>query len=96
MPNSNSAKKRLRQSEVRRTRNRAVKSAVKTQIKSVREAIAAGDLEKGETQFRLAAKKVDKAAAAGVVHPNLAARVKSRLSTALKEAKAKKLVGRFL
>jgi small subunit ribosomal protein S20 len=89
MPNTKSAKKRLRQNEVRRARNRATKSAIKTQIRKVREAIVAGDVEKGETEFRLAAKRVDKAAAAGVVHANLAARVKSRLSAALKAAKGK-------
>jgi small subunit ribosomal protein S20 len=90
MPNTNSAKKRLRQNEVRRGRNRAAKSAIKTQIRKVREAVVAGDVEKGETEFRVAAKRVDKAAAAGVVHANLAARVKSRLSAALKAAKTKK------
>jgi small subunit ribosomal protein S20 len=89
MPNSKSAKKRLRQSLVRRARNRAYKSALKTQVRKVRDEIAAGNLEAGETEFRVAAKRVDKAAAAGVVHPNLAARVKSRLSAALKAAKQK-------
>lgn len=89
MPNSNSAKKRLRQNEVRRARNRAAKSSIKTQIRKVREAIVAGNVEQGEAEFRLAAKRVDKAAAAGVVHANLAARVKSRLSAALKAAKTK-------
>ena len=89
MPNTKSAKKRLRQNVVRRARNRSVKSAVKTQIKEVRVAIAAGDVETGEAKLRLVAKRVDKAAAAGVVHPNMAARVKSRLSAALKAAKQK-------
>ncbi len=89
MPNTKSAKKRLRQDAVRRTRNRSVKSAVKTQIRKVREAIAAGDVATAETELRLAAKRVDKAAAAGVVHANLAARVKSRLSAAVKAVKGK-------
>ena len=89
MPNSTSAKKRLRQSLVRRARNRAAKSVLKSQVRKVREAIAAGDVEAGEAEFRLAAKRLDKAAAKGVVHANLAARVKSRLSTALKAAKQK-------
>jgi small subunit ribosomal protein S20 len=89
MPNSTSAKKRLRQSLVRRARNRAQKSVLKSQVRKVRDAIAAGNLEVGETEFRLAAKRLDKAAAKGVVHANLAARVKSRLSTALKAAKQK-------
>ncbi|MEX0678164.1 MAG: 30S ribosomal protein S20 [Pirellulales bacterium] len=89
MPNSNSAKKRLRQNLARRARNRSVKSAVRTQVRKVREAVAAGDVTTGETEFRLAAKRLDKAAAAGVVHANLAARVKSRLSAALKAGKGK-------
>lgn len=88
MPNTKSAKKRLRQNLVRRARNRATKSTVKRQIRKVREAIAAGDVQTGEAEFRLAAKRLDKAAAAGVVHAKLAARVKSRLSAALKAAKA--------
>jgi small subunit ribosomal protein S20 len=90
MPNSPSAKKRLRQSLVRRSRNRARKSVLKSQIRKVRETIAEGDLAAAETEFRLAAKKLDKAAAAGVVHANLAARVKSRLSAAIKSAKKPK------
>ena len=89
MPNSKSAKKRLRQDAVRRTRNRAVKSAIKTQVRKVREAITAGDVATAETELRLAAKRVDKAAAAGVVHANMAARVKSRLCAAVKTAKGK-------
>jgi small subunit ribosomal protein S20 len=89
MPNSISAKKRLRQNLVRRARNRAQKSVLKSQVRKVREAITAGNIEVGETEFRLAAKRLDKAAAKGVVHANLAARVKSRLSTALKAAKQK-------
>ncbi|HEX3727479.1 MAG TPA: 30S ribosomal protein S20 [Pirellulales bacterium] len=88
MPNTKSAKKRLRQSLTRRTRNRAVKSSVKTQVRKVRELIAAGDGQTAETEFRVAARKLDRAAAAGVVHANLAARVKSRLSAALKAAKS--------
>jgi small subunit ribosomal protein S20 len=89
MPHSLSAKKRHRQSLVRRTRNRAVKSAVRTQIRKVREAIAAGDVATAEAEFRLAAKRLDRAAAAGVVHANLSARVKSRLSAAIKAVKKK-------
>ena len=88
MPNTKSAKKRLRQNQVRRARNRSTKSAVRTQVRNVREAIAAGDVKTAEAEFRLA-KWLDKAAAARVIHPNLAARVKSRLSAALKAAKQK-------
>jgi small subunit ribosomal protein S20 len=88
MPNTKSAAKRHRQSLVRRERNRARKSKIRTQIRKVREAIAAGDTEKAATEFRAATKAVDQGAAAGVVHANLAGRVKSRLSAAIKAAKA--------
>jgi small subunit ribosomal protein S20 len=90
MPNSKSAAKRHRQSLVRRDRNRAEKSKIKTQVKKVREAIAAGDVTKAEAEFRATAKTIDKAAAKGVVHANLAGRVKSRLSAAIKSTKTKK------
>lgn len=89
MPNTKSAKKRLKQSTARRVRNRATKSLLKTEVKKVRDAIGAGDLEKGAAEFRLASKKLDQAAAAKVIHANAAARVKSRLSAALKSAKQK-------
>lgn len=88
MPNTKSAKKRLRQNDVRRTRNRAVKSAVKTQMKRVREAVAAGNFEVAETEFRVAAKKLDRAASAKTIHKNSAARHKSRLVHLIKAAKA--------
>lgn len=90
MPNSNSAKKRLRQSIVRRGRNRAAKSTIKSHVRKVREAIAAGNVEAAETEFRLTARRLDKTAAAGIVHDNLAARLKSRLSAAIKAAKETK------
>ena len=89
MPNTKSAKKRLRQSLVRRTRNRAAKSGLKTQIRKVTEAITAGDAEKAQAEYQLVAKKLDKAASAKVIHANAAARTKSRLSARLKAAKQK-------
>lgn len=90
MPNTKSAKKRNRQNIVHRDRNRARKSQIKTQIRKVRDAILAGDVETAEAEFRLVAKILDRCAAMGVVHVNLAARGKSRLSAAIKAAKAKK------
>lgn len=87
MPNTASAKKRLRQSLVRRTRNRAVKSTLKGLVRKVRESAAGGDLPEAEAAFRLAAKKLDQAAAKNVIHANAAARLKSRLSGAIKRAK---------
>ena len=87
MPNSLSAKKRLRQNEVRRDRNRAVKSNVRGLVRKVRTAISAGDAETSATAFRSAVKSLDQAAAKRVIHPNQAARTKSRLSKAIKALK---------
>jgi small subunit ribosomal protein S20 len=87
MPTTKSAKKRLRQSLERRTKNRAVKSDMKTQLKKVRAAITSGDHELAATEFRLAAKKLDRAGTKRVIHPNVAARTKSRLQHLMKVAK---------
>jgi small subunit ribosomal protein S20 len=87
MPNTKSAKKRLRQNEVRRLRNRAVKSAMRTQLRKVREAVKAGDLEKAEEGYRVAARQLDRAGSKRVIHPNKAARIKSRLQHLIKKAK---------
>lgn len=87
MPNTKSAKKRLRQSVVRRDQNRATKSELRTLCRRVREAVAAKDLTKAESEFRLAVKKLDRAGSGRVIHPNAAARVKSRLSARIKALK---------
>lgn len=88
MPNSKSAEKRLRQSQDRNQRNRAAKSSIRTQIRKVRTAITAGDPEAGTAELRLATKKLDQAASKRLIHPNLAARTKSRLNAALKKLQA--------
>ena len=88
MPTTQSAKKRLRQSLERRAQNRAVKSAVKTQVRKVRQAVAAGDVATAETELRLAAKKLDRAGLKRVIHPNAAARTKSRLAHLIRAAKS--------
>jgi small subunit ribosomal protein S20 len=87
MPHSSSAKKRHRQSLERRAKNRATKSELKTLVKKVRAAAAAGDAAKAETEFRLAAKKLDRAGTKGVIHRNAASRTKSRLAHLLKVSK---------
>ena len=53
----------------------------------MREAVAAADVDKAGAALREATKKLDKAAANGVIHKNAAARTKSRLSAAVKNAK---------
>ena len=88
MPNTASAKKRLRQNEVRRERNRSARQAMRSQIRKVREAVVAGDIEKAETEFKMAAKRLDKAGCKNLIHRNAAARTKSRLQKLIKNAKA--------
>ena len=61
---------------------------MKTQIKKVLAAVDAGDVETAETEFRLAAKKLDRAGASRVIHKNAAARQKSRLQRRIKAAKS--------
>lgn len=89
MPNSPSAAKRLRQTKVRQARNKAAKTAVRNQVKKVLAAATAGEVEKAEAEFRVAAKKLDKAGAKGLIHKNAAGRQKSRLQRAIKRAKGK-------
>lgn len=86
MPHTKSAAKNLRKSDKRRSYNRNVKRDVKLQLKSFETAVSA----KGDTQAELKAayKKLDKAAARGVIHPNTAARKKSQLAKAATKAKA--------
>jgi small subunit ribosomal protein S20 len=84
MPHTSSAKKRLRQTEKRRLRNRAVKRTVKTHVKRVAAAAEGGTVEQLREEYNLAAKKLDQAAAKRVIHPNLAARKKSQLAKLLR------------
>ncbi len=89
MPNIKSAKKRLKQSIVRRERNRSAKKAIRTECKKVIAAVAAGNVEQAQTELRAAAKLLDQSAAKHVIHRNAAARTKSRLSTKIKTLKGK-------
>jgi len=89
MPNTQSAKKRLRQSEKLRLRNRATRSNMRSSLRQVREAVKEGDTDKMQAAFRLAVKKLDKAASKNLIHRNAAARTKSRLSKLVKEAGCK-------
>lgn len=87
MPHTRSAKKSLRQIAKRRASNRAVVKAVKTQIKRVQVA-ADGSVEDLRKECSLAARRLDKAAAKRVIHPNLAARKKAQLAHLLHEKEA--------
>ncbi|MDA8744954.1 30S ribosomal protein S20 [Rubripirellula amarantea] len=86
MPNTASAKKRLRQNEKLRVHNRARRSVLRGQLRKVREAVQAGDNELAQTELRTAQKKLDQAAASNLIHRNAAARTKSRLVKLVKAA----------
>lgn len=88
MPNTEGAKKRLRQSLVRRDRNRAVKSSLRTALRKFREALAAKNLTEAQDRQKSTAKALDKAATKGIIHRNKASRLKSRMVHALKTAQA--------
>ncbi|GIW93173.1 MAG: 30S ribosomal protein S20 [Pirellulaceae bacterium] len=87
MPTTRSAKKRLRQNVKRRMHNRAIKSTIKTYAKRVLQALAAQDIAKAEAEYREFARRIDRAATHRVLHPNAAARRKSRLQARIKAAK---------
>jgi small subunit ribosomal protein S20 len=73
--------KRIKTNEKARQRNKAVKSSLKTAIRRTREALAEGDVEKATAAAREASRKLDKAAAKGVIHKNQAANKKSALAS---------------
>ncbi|MDA7979871.1 MAG: 30S ribosomal protein S20 [Pirellulales bacterium] len=87
MPNTKAAKKRLRQSLDRRAKNRAIKSVVRTHLRRVDTALQNNEIETAEAAFRETCSKLDKAGARGTIHPNKAARLKSRMSARIKAAK---------
>jgi small subunit ribosomal protein S20 len=81
MANHFSALKRSRQTEKRSQVNRANRSRLRTALRDLREAIAAGDRKAAQSGFRASVSVIDKAIQKGVIHENTAARYKSRLST---------------
>jgi small subunit ribosomal protein S20 len=87
MPHTKSAKKALRQDAKRRDRNRTVKKALKAQIKKFLAVLKDGTAEQKQAEFVACSKKLDKAAARRVIHPNAAARKKSQLALKIKAGK---------
>ncbi|MEA2902522.1 MAG: small subunit ribosomal protein [Actinomycetota bacterium] len=78
MANIKSQIKRNRQNEVRRLRNKSVKSEIKTRVKNAVVAIQA-DADTSPEALRMAVRRIDKAAAQGIIHPNQASNRKSAL-----------------
>lgn len=83
MANIKSQMKRIRTNERNRVRNQSVRSSLRTAIRGVREAVAAGDKEKAGALLVATNRQLDKAAAKGVIHKNQAANKKSALSLAV-------------
>jgi small subunit ribosomal protein S20 len=79
LPNIKSAEKRVDVSERRRKRNRVYISATRTRIRRAEKLIESGDAEAAATAVGDAISTLDRAAGKGVIHPNNAARRKSRL-----------------
>ena len=77
MPNVKSAEKRMRTNAVRAERNRQFRSKLRTALKKVR---GADNAEQAATAFREATSLLDRAARKRIIHPNKAARAKSRLN----------------
>jgi small subunit ribosomal protein S20 len=90
MPHTRSAKKRLRQSTKRRLHNRAVVRAIKAGLKDVTVAAQAGNVEQLQAAAKAVIKRLDKAAAKRVLHPNAAARKKGQVARLVHQKLASK------
>ena len=83
MPNIKSAKKRVKVIEKKTLQNKMFKSSMKTEIKKYNAAVASGDVAAAQEAYKAATKKIDVAAAKGIIHKNAAARKKSQFTKAL-------------
>ena len=86
MPITKSAQKQMRVAERRRVRNKSVRSLSKTNITKAEKLIFSGQLEEAQKAVLAAISSLDRAAEKGVIHPNNAARRKSRLMKKLNQA----------
>ena len=87
MPNTRSARKQVRVTQRRRLRNKSIQSLCKTNITKAERLIFSGELELAQEAAVVAISSLDRAAEKGVIHPNNAARRKSRLMKKLNEAR---------
>ena len=85
-----SSLKRARQTETRTAVNRANKSKMRSSLRAMREALAAGDAKAAGEQYRKTASVLDKSVQKGVLHDNTASRYKSRLNARVKNLAVKK------
>ena len=91
MPGSKAAQKQVRVAEGKRLRNKSIRSQCKTNITKAERLIFLGELEAAREAVVVAISSLDKAAEKGVIHPNNAARRKSRLMNRLNQAQASSL-----
>ncbi len=89
MPNSNSAKKRVRQSAKRNALNQWRKRRIADQVKTFLKAVQDQDVKGAETEYRKTCGILDKISCTSTLHRNTAARRKSRLARRLNTLKAK-------
>lgn len=83
MPNIKSAKKRVKVIETKTLQNKIFRSQLRTDVKKYEAALAAGDVELAKATYRAATKKIDQAAARGIIHKNAAAHKKSQFTKKL-------------
>ncbi len=83
MANIKSAKKRILVNRTKALRNKSIKTALKTVIKQFHAAVESGDKAAATAAYALAVKKVDQAAARGILHKNAAAHKKSQFTLKL-------------
>lgn len=88
MANIKSALKRIRSSERKRVRNKPVRTALKTYVKTAQVGMAGGDVAISAEAVVHAISALDKAASKGIIHKNQAARRKSRLMSRLNKMSA--------
>lgn len=80
MPNTKSAKKRVRQTERKTVQNKMRRSTARTAEKKVRRLVQEGKFEEAQSAYREFASAIDRAALRNIVHRNNASRKKSRLA----------------
>lgn len=78
MPNIKSAKKRVKVIETKTLQNKIARTQLRTSMKKFEAAVTAGDKAAAASAYTAAVKKLDKAAARGLVHKNAAAHKKSQ------------------
>ena len=84
MANTAQARKRARQASATRARNASLRSALRSAVKQVRKAIAAGDRAAAAKTLTASQAVIDRISDKKIVHKNLASRTKSRLAQAIK------------